>query len=228
MISIGTIPHDLLGEMERALSPEDAAEMAIPSYRHKNPLLRSMAWWRVHALGGFLDRAAQNGPSRPRVLDFGCGCGVQFERASRYAERIYGVDVVLGAARILVERRVLDRVTLLTPDEARAQIEPGSIDILLAGEVLEHIEPLGETLEWLRTRLARGGRMLVSLPTENAVYRLGRKLAGFSGHYHHSDASRIDAEIRQGGFEAVRTSQIPLGGPLSVYWIIEYRLRDTA
>jgi len=44
------IPPELLREMASALSPDDAAEMAIPSYLHPRLAMRAMAWWRVELL----------------------------------------------------------------------------------------------------------------------------------------------------------------------------------
>lgn len=218
------IDDDLLREMAGRLSAEDAAEMAIPSYLHKNPLLRTMAWWRVDLLASRLDRAARAiGGKELTIVDYGCGSGVLFGDALRFARDLVGVDLVLDAAKLLVERRAYRGVRLLTPEEAETQIEPGSVDIILAGEVLEHVEPLEPVLKrfrsWLRDERSR---LLVTLPTENQLYQLGRKLAGFSGHYHHSTAATITPEIQQAGFTLTRRETIPLPGPLSIYWCMDF------
>jgi len=216
------IPAELLREMAAALSPEDAAEMAIPSYLHRRRLMRGMAWWRVELLAQRLERAA--GRHRDlTIVDFGCGSGVLFEEASLVSERIYGVDIVLKAAEILVERWGLSKVVLLTPDQAAERIPEGTVDIILAGEVLEHVEPLEPTLKLFKRWLdPEHGSLLVTLPTESALYRLGRKLAGFSGHYHHSNARSIDEEIREAGFSRGHVRKIPLGGPFAIYWCADY------
>jgi 2-polyprenyl-3-methyl-5-hydroxy-6-metoxy-1,4-benzoquinol methylase len=222
---IRTIDDALLAEMQSRLSAEDAAEMAIPSYRHKNPLLRTMAWWRVYELGKLLERTMlRDGAGRRgvlRLMDFGCGCGVLLEQESRDAKHVHGVDIVLGAAEFLVQRKALRNVTLLRPEQM-STIEAGTVDLIVAGEVLEHIEPLDDTLREFERLLAKGGSLLVSLPTENQLYRLGRRIAGFSGHYHHSDARRIDRQIRDSGFKARWSRSIPLPGPLAIYWVVQY------
>src|SRR4051794_1211573 len=90
------IPDELLREMAAAISPEEAAEMAIPSYLHRRRAMRTMAWWRVELLAERLELAA--GRRRDlTIVDFGCGSGVLFEEASIFAKRIWGVDVVLDA-----------------------------------------------------------------------------------------------------------------------------------
>jgi 2-polyprenyl-3-methyl-5-hydroxy-6-metoxy-1,4-benzoquinol methylase len=218
------IPDELLREMAAAISPEEAAEMAIPSYLHRRRAMRTMAWWRVELLAERLELAA--GRRRDlTIVDFGCGSGVLFEEASIFAKRIWGVDVVLDAARILVQRWGLGKVVLAKPEDAAREIAPGSVDIILAGEVLEHVEPLAPTLELFRRWLhPERGVLLVTLPTESALYRMGRKLAGFSGHYHHSNAASIDGEIQARGFVRGHVAKIPAGGPFAIYWCADYRV----
>ena len=198
--------------------------MAIPSYLHRNPALRWMAWRRVIVTAKHLAAAAGSGGNgrQTTIMDFGCGTGVLLEECSRHAERVYGVDLVLDSARFLTREWALDRVTLLTPTEAAAQVAPESLDLIVAAEVLEHVEPLEPALEQFRTWLKPGGRLVVSLPTENFLYKLGRRLAGFSGHYHHATAATIDPVITSVGFRKQNTEKVPIGGPMSIYWVIDY------
>lgn len=218
------IPRELLARMAESVSPEDRDEMAIPSYLHANPLMRWMAWHRLEVV---VDRfRSLHGPdAAATVMDFGCGTGVLFDEASQAAERVYGVDIVLEPARLLIDEWGLDKVRLMTPDEAEAEVLPDSVDTVIAAEVLEHIEPLDSTLAFFRRCLKPNGTLLVSLPTENAVYRLGRRLAGFHGHYHESNAASIHELILGAGFEPLSLTKIPLPGPLAIYWIIAYRMR---
>jgi 2-polyprenyl-3-methyl-5-hydroxy-6-metoxy-1,4-benzoquinol methylase len=222
---LNRIPDEMLERMAACISEDDRDEMAIPSYLHRNPAMRWMAWRRLEILAGFLERACsvRLSGTRPTVMDFGCGTGVLFETANRFAERIYGVDLVLDAAKILVEERHLERVQLLEPARAAEVIGERSIDIILAAEVLEHIDPLSDTLELFRTRLKPGGLLFISVPTENLLYRAGRSLAGFQGDYHHSNAASIDRKICSSGFEREQLKKIPLPGPLAIYWVAAYR-----
>jgi 2-polyprenyl-3-methyl-5-hydroxy-6-metoxy-1,4-benzoquinol methylase len=220
---LNRLPAPMLREMARRLRPEDRDEMAVPSYLHPNPALRWMAWRRVEVIARRLALACPMETSEARtVLDFGCGTGVLLGEAHARAGRVIGVDPVLDAARMLVEAERLARVVLLTPEQAFAQVAPASVDVAIAAEVLEHIEPLEPTLAFLRSCLKPGGKLLVSLPTESRLYRLGRKLAGFSGHYHHANAESVDLQIVAAGFRRTHLERIPLPGPLSIYWVIDY------
>jgi 2-polyprenyl-3-methyl-5-hydroxy-6-metoxy-1,4-benzoquinol methylase len=178
-----------------------------------------MAWRRVEVLAARLRQVA----GADTVVDFGCGAGVLFEEASRVAARVIGVDIVLDAARMTVDALGLDHVTLMSPEQAAAEIAPASVDVVLAGEVLEHLEhDLEATLRRFAAWLSPRGRLLVSLPTESRLYRLGRRLAGFHGHYHHHDAAAIHRAILAAGYRERVMEKVPLGGPLSIYWVIEY------
>jgi 2-polyprenyl-3-methyl-5-hydroxy-6-metoxy-1,4-benzoquinol methylase len=216
------VDRALLIEMASRLSAEDCAEMAIPSYLHRNPLLRSMAWWRVGVLASRLIHSAQTlGRRDLSIVDFGCGSGVLFADARKVAREVIGVDQVLAAAQLLVERRGYQDVLVLTPEEADSHIQTGSVDVILAGEVLEHIEPLDETLSRFKRWLRPCGELLVTLPTENTLYRLGRRLAGFDGHYHHANAASIMADLARCGFRVTHKRTIPLPDPLAVYWCLD-------
>jgi len=78
--------------MADELSHEDRDEMAIPSYLHRNPALRWMAWRRVIVTAKHLAAAAgSNGHGQQTaIMDFGCGTGVLLEECSRHAGRVYG------------------------------------------------------------------------------------------------------------------------------------------
>lgn len=209
-----------LREMAAALPAEDRDEMAIPSYLHRNPALRWMAWRRIEVMAR---RIAEHCPQGGRVLDFGCGTGVLFGDSRARAAEVIGVDLVLDAARLLVARRGLTGVTLYSPAEAEAAVPDASVDVIVAAEVLEHIDAPADTLAFFRRVLKPDGVLLVSLPTENRAYRFGRRLAGFSGHYHEHDANHIDRDIQAGGFRRDDVSYIPMPGPLAIYFVGVYR-----
>lgn len=215
------IPDSLLAEMAGSLSEHDRDEMAIPSYRHRNPAMRWMAWRRVDIVARRLSELARSRGRANTLVDFGCGTGVLFEEECRAAERVIGVDLVLQPAQTLADRWQLD-VELMRPNEADEAIESGSVDIIIAAEVLEHVEPLEDALATFKRWLRKEGHLLVSLPTENRLYQLGRRLAGFHGHYHHDNAESIDRTIQENGFLCQSKSSIPLPGPFAIYWVVDY------
>jgi 2-polyprenyl-3-methyl-5-hydroxy-6-metoxy-1,4-benzoquinol methylase len=214
---------EMLQKMAATVSTEDRDEMAIPSYLHKNPAMRWMAWRRVEVVAKWMAEAARSvGRPDSTVMDFGCGTGVLFETATSGFSKVWGVDLQLGPSRLLVQERGYTNVTLLHPDDLEATIPAGSVDLVVAAEVLEHVDPLEPTLERFRTRLRPGGKLLVSLPTESGLYKLGRAIAGFKGDYHHHNAASIHKVIEASGFRTERKHKIPLPGPAAIYWVVQY------
>lgn len=194
--------------------------MAIPSYLHANPLMRWMAWRRVKTTGQRFKSLANEFDRPLQVMDYGCGVGVLFEHLSGLSEKVIGVDLVLEPARLNLQVQNLSNVEVLHADDL--QIDAGSLDLIVAAEVLEHIEPVTPLLQRFHRMLKQDGYLLVSLPTENSFYRFGRWLAGFTGHYHHQNAQSLDRDIRNAGFKLKHMCKIPLPGPLAVYWIATY------
>jgi 2-polyprenyl-3-methyl-5-hydroxy-6-metoxy-1,4-benzoquinol methylase len=65
--------------------------------------------------------------------------------------------------------------------------------VIVALDVLEHVEDLSGTLSELLRLLMRGGQLVISGPTENNLYQFGRRLAGpeYSGVYHERGISEV-------------------------------------
>ena len=164
------VPDALLQQMAGMLTSDVRDEMAIPSYLHPNPVMRWMAWRRVELLARHLEQICRRhgsiSSSSPIILDFGCGTGVMLGEASCHALRVYGVDLFVDAAKILVNAWTLDNVTLVAADDVPRTIPASSLDIIIAGEVLEHLDDLRQTLSFFRSRLQPQGRLLVSVEPE--------------------------------------------------------------
>jgi 2-polyprenyl-3-methyl-5-hydroxy-6-metoxy-1,4-benzoquinol methylase len=86
-----------------------------------------------------------------------------------------------------------------------------SFDLIVALDVLEHVDALPTTLAELQALLAPGGHMVISGPSENLFYKIGRVLAGpeYSGDYH----ERGIAEVRQLVADRMQITSIAL-----LYW----------
>ena len=169
-------------------------EAAFPAYAEANPLAARLFWERVRRVMRHLEKRPI-AASPWAVLDFGCGGGVMLPFLARRAARVVAADMHLEPLRQMAARLPLPH-NVETHDLSRAsldELEAASFHCILALDVLEHMDDLPATLKSLRRLLAPGGEMIVSGPTENALYRLGRKLAGarYSGDYHARDIYAI-------------------------------------
>jgi 2-polyprenyl-3-methyl-5-hydroxy-6-metoxy-1,4-benzoquinol methylase len=175
---VRAIREALASEPSPALS-----EAAFPAYAHSNALVSFLFWERIRVVMRYLgDRP------RRRVVDFGCGGGVMLPFLADRSNRVIAIDVDLTPLARLDSRLPLPS-NVEVHDARRLElsdIPAGSVDVVLALDVLEHVSDLESTVEWLYRLLAPGGEIIVSGPTESLAYRIGRRIAGkaFTGQYH--------------------------------------------
>ena len=77
----------------------------------------------------------------------------------------------------------------------------GRFDTIFALDVLEHIPDLEKVSVKLKELIGDFGQLIISGPTENTFYHLGRRLAGFSGHYHVRKFMISNASLVKSDFE---------------------------
>ena len=189
------------------------AEMGAPSYVHPNPAARWLAWRKV-AVAARLIGAEPIGAA----LDFGCGVGTMLRFLASHARTVYGADLDIAVAQRVCADHGLESVTLLPADRIE-EIGQGSLDLVVALEVLEHVDNVDAALANFERLLRPGGRLVVSVPTENWLYRLGRRMAGFRPGFHHRGSaavrSRLDARFR-------RTRRVCIPPLVPLYEVMAY------
>ena len=159
-------------------------EAGFPAYSHPNPLINWLFWQRLHKVMDYLERDA---PYK-HVLDFGCGSGVMLPFLCGISARVTAMDIdLLPFERISRQRAFPANLTVHDARELTLKDLPkASFDVIVATDVLEHVEDLSGTLADMGTLLKPGGQLVISGPTENILYKIGRQLAGpeYSGDYH--------------------------------------------
>jgi 2-polyprenyl-3-methyl-5-hydroxy-6-metoxy-1,4-benzoquinol methylase len=173
-------------------------ESGFPAYSHLNPLINWLFWQRLRTAMNFIEKHAPY----ENVLDFGCGSGVMLPFLAQHSRQVTAIDIDLLPVESLKKYiplaenvRVLDAKQISLP-----QLTPKSFDLINALDVLEHVDDLSTTLSDLLNLLKPGGRLVISGPTENTFYKVGRKLAGpeFSGEYHERGTAEIKRELARG------------------------------
>ena len=170
-------------------------EAAFPAYSHRNPVINWLFWQRLRKVMEHIQRTTPY----ERVLDFGCGSGVMLPYLSQISSQVTAMDVDL-----LPLERVQTYIPLAANVEVKdaskndiSDLPANSFDLIIALDVLEHVKDLPRTLNELLALLKQGGRLIVSGPTENILYRIGRKVAGpeYSGAYHERGIAEIKNEL---------------------------------
>lgn len=124
-----------------------------------------------------------------RVLDVGCSTGYLADFLTRErACDVIGLEPdaeAATAARQLLGERILTGGTELLPDLA-----PGSFDVVLFADVLEHLMDPGQALRDARRLLAPGGHVVASIP--NCAHGDVRLLL-LAGHFTYRRTGLLDS-----------------------------------
>jgi len=189
--------------MQNTRNPGCFDEAALPSYTHSNRLMSWLFWNRIKtamALAGDIQGVS--------VLDFGCGGGVTFLYLHKHNCLITGCENQFPELSEEV-CRCLGIKASICKDVFGLE---GKFDTILALDVLEHVADLERIVIKLKELLSEDGQLIVSGPTENRLYKLGRRLAGFSGHYHVRNIYDIETQCQNVGLqkEAMKTLYWPI------------------
>jgi 2-polyprenyl-3-methyl-5-hydroxy-6-metoxy-1,4-benzoquinol methylase len=170
-------------------------EAAFPAYSHRNPVINWLFWQRLRKV---IDHIQRPTPYE-RILDFGCGSGVMLPYLSQISSQVTAMDVDLLPLES-VQAYIPLASNVEVKDASKSQVSDlpvNSFDLIIALDVLEHVKDLSRTLNDLQALLKESGQLIVSGPTENILYRIGRKVAGpeYSGAYHERGIAEIKTEL---------------------------------
>ena len=177
-------------------------ESCIPSYIHPNPFAALVAWLRLIAAAKLYHRSSPTGD----VLDFGASSG-ELYHILNLSEPYHFIET----NEILVEALAkwipaAQRQELYALEKTRY----GAIFVL---DVLEHLDNIQEILDRLLLSLDPSGIFVLSGPTENFLYRIGRKISGFGGQYHTANIYHIEKIFSQ-KLNQLALKNVPWGIPL--------------
>jgi 2-polyprenyl-3-methyl-5-hydroxy-6-metoxy-1,4-benzoquinol methylase len=177
-------------------------ETCIPSYLHGNLAAAGMAWARLFTASNLYRRFALAGP----VLDFGAASGeLAYLLPPDMPYEFVEADEAMARGLLNSDRRA-KRHDL-------ERLEPGRYAAVFALDSLEHNEDVGAILDRLLPSLRPDGVLILSGPTENWLYRLGRRIAGFQGGYHKTTIYQIERAVAEHMRPLERTT-LPRGLPL--------------
>jgi 2-polyprenyl-3-methyl-5-hydroxy-6-metoxy-1,4-benzoquinol methylase len=170
-------------------------EAGFPAYSHRNPVINYLFWQRLHKV---MDHVETLAPFE-NILDFGCGSGVMLPYLSGVSKHVSAFDVdLLPLQRVQKYIPLADNVKVFDATQtALGELPAHSFDLITALDVLEHVQDLPATINQIFALLKPNGQLVVSGPTENVLYQIGRKLAGpeYSGAYHERGIAEIKSDI---------------------------------
>lgn len=127
---------------------------------------------RLEVILSFLKKLGNN----LLVLDAGCGDGLQLEKYVR-SNRAYGMDISLTRLERAKER--LGENILFSGDLFRFPLKESVFDVVILGEVIEHLEEPEMALREVHRVLNPSGHIIMDIPSQSnmvdMILRLFRK-----------------------------------------------------
>lgn len=163
------------------------------------------------------------GPDK-HVLELGCSTGFFSQRLRDAGCRVVGVELDAAAARLA--ERYCEQVLVadLSSTTWAAGLDQTRFDVLLMGDVLEHLADPRAVLRRMRLLLHDRGRLIISLPN---VVHWQTRFEVFCGRFDYRESGTLDAThlrfftwksagdlLRQAGYRVCRVHPA-IGGRMS-------------
>jgi 2-polyprenyl-3-methyl-5-hydroxy-6-metoxy-1,4-benzoquinol methylase len=181
-------------------------EAALPSYTHSTKIMSALFWKRLDialSLAGNL--------RNKKVMDFGSGGGVLLKYLH---EQSCSITACENRYMSLLQEVCRQFSVPAEFCENVFTLSGAQYDFIFVLDVLEHLDGIDRIAEKLVSLLKPDGEIVLSGPTENILYKIGRKLAGFSGHYHVRNVYDIERVLNDKGMKRKRIKTLYWFAPL--------------
>jgi len=206
LITMPMLSEDDLSHLYGTYYPRknlSADEVASQATDVKLPLGRFRRWWM-----GVNNQGQYSAKPGEKMLDVGCGSGLSLQEARELGVEAWGVEADPNVKRIAsaLDLRIHQGSLHDKP------FEGVMFDLVVLNQVIEHIPEPDKALALIRTRLAHGGRVILSFPNTNSLWS---RLAGprwinwhIPYHLHHFTAKTFARMAERCGYKIVWTRTI--------------------
>jgi SAM-dependent methyltransferase len=171
-----------------------------PSLHDRFYAVEKWHWWSVGMRGIFdmlLSRALPAAGARV-LLDVGCGTGIVMEEFARHGAMV-GLDLAWPA--LLHTRSRNPAFALMQGDIVSLPVRSGSVDVVLAFDVIEHLDDDAAALREFRRVLKPGGVLLLNVPAFMSLWS-GKDIANHHRRRYRRTALR--GLVERAGFTVER------------------------
>ncbi len=129
-------------------------------------------WWYVARRKIVFDWVFRTLADYPaaRVLDIGCGTGFNMEQVrARYGSQVVGLDLSTDALTFCRSRNLPD---LVDGDSTRSPFRSASFDVIMALDLIEHLDDDQAALREVARLLRPGGAVIIFTPAFNFLWGL--------------------------------------------------------
>jgi len=200
----------------------------VPEYHSKNVFVRSLFLNRLKLTIQLALSKLESGGNL-NVIDLGCGEGILLKLLEEKFKDIktFGIDIL---PEVLEIKKFL-RAEIKIGDLRNSGFADNFFDVVFCLDTLEHFENLEEPTREIKRILKNNGLLIVSVPTENFFYKLGRlflkgtlsskKGPGASPHFH--NARETERFLRNSNFETAKKISLPRIPFLTLFNIISLK-----
>lgn len=177
-------------------------ETCVLSYLHTNLFAAFVAWHRLFFVREIIKRV----PKSDSLLDFGAGSGEMGLLLSDLSNYCFIEDIDELSNYIICTNPRAKRLDLQS-------LKDQEFGMILCLDSLEHNYDYESLVLNLTKSLKKDGILIISGPTENILYKLGRRISGFKGDYHYTNVFAIEQFLER-NLEMVNKYFTPFGLPL--------------
>jgi 2-polyprenyl-3-methyl-5-hydroxy-6-metoxy-1,4-benzoquinol methylase len=200
----------------------------VPEYDSRNILIRNLFLKRLKLAIKVAEPFLFSNP-KSNVGDFGCGDGIllKFLEEKYKNIKIFGLDIL---PEVLSLKKSL-RADIRVVDLAETGFPGAFFDVIFCLDTLEHFKNLADPVNEIKKTLKNDGILVVSLPTESFVYKLGRFLlkgtfsseGGPSSSPHFYGAKEVSDFLSKNSFISVKKEKITKIPFLTFFEIILFK-----
>jgi len=150
--------------------------------------------WNEHVSRySFVARLCRN----KRVLDIGCGAGYGTAELARTAARATGLDIAREAVSYAAAHYVRANTTFVTGAGTALPFAAKSFDLVVAFEMIEHLDDWTSLLAEARRVLATSGQFVVSTPNKHFYAEFRKESGPNPFHVHEFEFEEFRDALRQ-------------------------------
>jgi SAM-dependent methyltransferase len=161
-------------------------------------------WWfvvRRKLLKSIL--SSVNLPINSLTLDIGCGTGSNLGTLASSGFYTIGLDRSIYALTLVKNRTKKDDLHLIAGDLSNLPIKTKSVGLIIAMDILEHLEDDVNGIRESYRALADGGVLIVTVPAFEFLWGIQDVVTGHQRRYLRRD---ITKKLREAGFDILKSS----------------------